>query len=75
MTRIIYTPQKGDPQTTSVNGVEFVANVPVDVQQEWLADKLIGNPWFIKVPDASVVEDEIQKLKEQLAHDEALLPH
>jgi hypothetical protein len=73
MTRIIYTPKSGDPHETSVNGIAFTAGVPVEVKQEWLADKLLSNAWFVKAPDASVVEAEIEQLKEKLAHDEVLI--
>jgi hypothetical protein len=75
MTKIIYTPQPGDPQTTSVNGVEFTAGLPVDVQREWMAEKLLSNPWFSKAPDAAVVAKEIEDLKERLAHDEQIISH
>jgi hypothetical protein len=56
MTRIIYTPKKGDPVTTDVNGITFEGGFPVEVSQEWLVDKLLCNPWFAE----ATVEDEVQ---------------
>ena len=78
--KLVYTPQAGDPDTTVVNGITFAANSPVDVEQDWLAEKLSSNPWFTKYEpppavDTAAVEGEIAKLKAQLAKDEALLSH